>query len=69
MRHTFTSSDAHALGLDLETQAPFVLPQRRRHPWFHPSRRDLASRIEALLRVALTARNGARWWWTGGNHC
>ena len=51
---TFATSYANALGFDLEAQTAFVFPESCRYAGFHSWRRNLTSRIDGPLRIALT---------------
>lgn len=45
----FSASHADASGFHLEAEATFIFPESRRDARFHPRRRNLARRIEALV--------------------
>jgi hypothetical protein len=50
-QQTFSSSDADAARLHLETQATLILPERRRHSRFHTRRRDLSRLVKSLVLI------------------
>ena len=73
-RRTFTPSDAYALGLDLETEASLILPQRCRHPRLHPRRGNLARRVELMLSLIALPYSAGRAHvrvgiWRACHHC
>lgn len=60
LRHTFSASDANALGLHLKAQAAFVLPESGGDSRLHARRGNLTAGIEARVVVGLSRDLGER---------